>query len=150
MKDKSAKPRVYFDSCLFIEMAKTALNKPVDNNRHNEIWFCKKLLEASRDGEIEVFTSMITIAECLHVDTITNIDDETKRLFRGMLTSGNSGVTPVSISIFTVSDARDIVWKQNIQNPSATTCLPQSYRQEIFSTQSELSVERGSTPPNQP
>lgn len=54
--------------------------------RENDIWHLKKLLEAARDGDINIVTSSLTIAECQHADGIT--DNRVQKLFKGLLTSG--------------------------------------------------------------
>lgn len=79
------KSKLYMDSTCFIDMAKNAVGTLPDG-LNNDVWFCKKLLEAHRDGKIEVFTAVLTIAECQHADGIC--DEKVQRLFKSLLTSG--------------------------------------------------------------
>lgn len=76
------------------------------------VWPIQTLLRAARDKRITVVTSMLSIAECLHADG--QIDERTQRLFRGLLTSGTSGVTPWQIDIFVLERARDLRWQHGI------------------------------------
>jgi hypothetical protein len=43
-------------------------------------------LSAAKTGDIKAYSSIITIAECVHANG--KLDDEVKRLFRSILTSG--------------------------------------------------------------
>jgi len=67
-------------------MAKGAISSPVDPNREKEVWFGKQILKASLAGELQVFTSTLTIAECTHAEGVIN--DEVMKLFTKLLTSG--------------------------------------------------------------
>lgn len=57
------KAKLYIESSCFIEMAKESVGS-LPQTSDNDVWFCKKLLEAHRDGEIQIFTAMLTVAEC--------------------------------------------------------------------------------------
>jgi len=52
----------------------------------DDIWHLKKLLEAAKAGDLAVFTSSLSAAECSHAEGIA--DAEVQRLFKGLLTSG--------------------------------------------------------------
>jgi predicted nucleic acid-binding protein len=109
-------PRIYLDSCCFIEMAKHDLHA-INSIPDSDIWYYRKLLEASRNGDIKVFTSLLTISECLHVKSKNDkviLNDEVKRLFTGILTSGRSGVTSIQPSLFIIERARDLNWIYNL------------------------------------
>lgn len=75
------KPRLYLDSCIFIDMAKVALgigSASLEQERLEDIWFARRLCDAARDGAIQIFTSTLTVAECQHVDQ--QITDQVKDL----------------------------------------------------------------------
>lgn len=104
--------RIFFDSLCFVELALDAKGskKLIENGKY--IWPLRALLRASRDKQLEVFCSILSIAECIHADG--KHDEEVRRLFRGMLTSGRSGVVPWQADIFVLERARDLRWKDGI------------------------------------
>lgn len=104
--------RVYIDSCSFIDMVKTSIGKKVASDREQDVWHLKKLLEASRDKEIEIFTSALTIAECTHAGD-NPISEATKDVFSSMLMSGQY-VKIVQVTPFIAEAARDLRWKYGI------------------------------------
>jgi hypothetical protein len=103
--------RLYFDSCCFIDMAKQAIERLPDSARAKDVWYMKKLLEASRDRAVTVFTSAVTIAECTHADGAMTSD--VKAIFTRLLTSGQY-VTLVQPTQWIAEDARDLRWKHGI------------------------------------
>jgi hypothetical protein len=100
------KPRVYLDSCCFIELALHAAGKH-EAQRDNDVWFLKQLLNASHAEDIEVLTSTLTVAECSHAKG--NVSDETKSLFKRFITSGQY-VLLVQDSILVAEKARNLRW----------------------------------------
>ncbi|MDP2073337.1 PIN domain-containing protein [Hydrogenophaga sp.] len=117
-------PVVYMDACCFIDMAKSTLKVPTKVERGAHIFFLRKFLEASRAKDASVYTSTITVVECVKVTDDTSPgntlidDDEVKRLFRGMLMSGKSGVIPVMPTPRITERARDLRWSHDV------TCKP--------------------------
>src|SRR4051812_11048096 len=79
--------RVYIDSCCFIDMVKVSIGTALVADREKNVWYLKRLLEANRDREVEIFTSAITIAECTHAGE-EKIKDSVKSQFARLLTSG--------------------------------------------------------------
>ena len=111
----TTKDRVYFDSCCFIDMVKIDLNKDdltIPEERKNNVWFLKRLSDASFNGDIEIVTSTVTVAECIHFGD-GKIDDKGKDLFMKYLMSGRV-VLQVSTDPFVAERARDLYWKHNI------------------------------------
>lgn len=104
------KAKLYMDSTCFIDMAKNAVGT-LPKTLDNDVWFCKKLLEAHRDGEIEVFTAILTIAECQHADGFC--DDRVQRLFKSILTSGQF-VFLVQDTVIIADRARKLRWTDNL------------------------------------
>lgn len=104
--------RVYLDSCCFIDMVKVTLGKPLTSDRELDVWHLKRLLEAHRDREIELFTSTLTIAECSHGGD-GDLNPVVKASFNKMLCSGQY-VRLVEMTPFIAQDARDLRWVHGI------------------------------------
>lgn len=82
------KPRIYLDSCCFIDIAKEAVgNLPMERN--NDVWFFKKILEAHKAGDLVVLTSILSVAECLATEKgQLTVPQVTQDRYRLLLTSG--------------------------------------------------------------
>jgi predicted nucleic acid-binding protein len=106
--------RIYMDSCCFIESVKSKFGD-AQEDRANDLWYLQKLLNASKNGDIEVITSYLTIAECTHAKTTGNSEqsEEVKRLFRSILSSGKV-VKLAQLTKVTAELARDLHWEHNI------------------------------------
>jgi predicted nucleic acid-binding protein len=102
---------VYLDSCCFIDMVKEAVGQHLENERATDVWFLKQLTQACRDGELDAFTSVLTIAECTSAGD--DVSAEVKGRFNDLLMSGQY-VKLIQPTPFIASDARDLRWKQNI------------------------------------
>jgi hypothetical protein len=103
--------RIYLDSCCFIELALDATNgKLAEGGKF--VWYLRTLLRAARDKQVTVLTSMFTLAEC--VSAKGAIDERVQQLFRSLLGSGSSGVTPWQMDIFVLDRARDLRWKHGV------------------------------------
>ena len=103
-------PRLYIESCCFIDAAKHTIGLG-NKDRSDDVWFLHQLLEAHKDKAIEVFTSVLTIAECTHADG--NSDKRIRDIFDRLLTSGQYCIL-VQPTLFIAMDARDLRWKHNI------------------------------------
>ena len=103
-------PRLYIESCCFIDAAKDTIGRG-SKDRTDDVWFLRKLLEAHKDKVIEIFTSVLTIAECTHADG--NSEKRVRDMFDRLLTSGQFCVL-VQPTPFIAMDARDLRWKHNI------------------------------------
>ena len=108
----SEAPRVYVDTCGFVNLVKTEVGHSLNSDKEADAWYLKRLLEANRDGEVEVFTSTLTIAESTHVG-LTPVPGRVQHHFNRLLMSGQY-VKLVQLSPFVASDARDLRWKHNI------------------------------------
>ena len=115
----STKPRLYADSCCFIEAVKhrrgfRLSGDPAEiRNREEDCWYFRRLCDASRDGAIQLVTSMLTVAECLHVEESGGPSKETRELFVQFLTSGVV-VDLVEPDLFVAERARDLLWNDGI------------------------------------
>ncbi len=104
------KPRIYLDSCCFIDLAKIKIGKTV-TGREQDVWVLQKLLEAAGNEEVALYTSTLSIAECTHADGV--VDNEVKEYFSKLLTSGQY-VMLLQPTVFIAEDARDLRWKHKI------------------------------------
>lgn len=114
----SSEPRIYFDACCFIDMVSHDLSIGVRQNRAEHVYYCRKFLEASRGNEARVFTSSLTVAECVTIkdesdqnNFVAVMTEDVRRLFEGMLLSSKSGVMPVQPTPRIVKAARDLLWE---------------------------------------
>ena len=114
----SSEPRIYIDACCFIDMVAHDISIGVRSGRDSHVYYCRKFLEAARGKEANVFTSSLTVAECIDIRDESKpnnfsrvLTDEVKRLFEGMLLSAKSGVMPVQPTPRIVKAARDLRWK---------------------------------------
>jgi PIN domain len=138
------KPRIYMDSCCFIDMAKHKIGSPSVTHRANEIWHYRQLLRASRDGHISVVTSTLTIAECQYADSKPP-EEIVKVLFSKLLMSGQY-VSLVQPTPFIAADARDLLWNHGISLKGADGLHVASALErrciEFISTDGQLQKER--------
>ena len=105
-------PRIYLDACCFIDIAKTKIGRTLTLARESDVWLIQKYLEANAKKDAIVFTSVLTIAECLHADGVS--DMSVRSLFTRLLTSGQH-VTLVQPTPFLATEARDLRWKHGVE-----------------------------------
>jgi predicted nucleic acid-binding protein len=109
-------PRQYMDSCSFIDMAKEQFGKQATATE-DDLWHLRKLMEAAKNGELEIYTSTLTVAECTHIsgpnDPRLEVPEEVKLLFKKMLTSGQV-VKLVQDTILVAERARNLLWEQGL------------------------------------
>lgn len=105
-------PRIYIDACCFIDMVKTSVAAKIESDRERDVWHLKRILEANRDREVEVYTSVLSIAECQHVGEET-VTAEVKAQFNALLMSGQYARL-VQVTPFIAQDARDLRWNRNV------------------------------------
>lgn len=102
---------IYLDACCFIDMVKEAVGQILATDRSNDVWFLKQIAQACRDGELDVYTSVISIAECTHAEG--DITPKVKSTFESLLMSGQY-VKLVQPTPFIATDARDLRWRHGI------------------------------------
>ncbi|MBK80454.1 MAG: hypothetical protein CMQ43_06005 [Gammaproteobacteria bacterium] len=110
-----ATPKIYIDSCCFIEVAQEQLG--VTQSSEDNRWFTKRLVDAAKAGDVAVYTSLLTQAECLYVNDTSGSklsSDEVQKLFKSLLSSGRSGVIPIEPSLFVIDAARDLNWVHSL------------------------------------
>jgi predicted nucleic acid-binding protein len=88
--------------------------------REEDIPFLKQILQAAFNGEIEVYTAILSVAECQAASAGLNspvqgriITDDTKKLFREILTSGQY-VVLVQDTILIAERARNFSWVHDL------------------------------------
>src|SRR5687767_14033795 len=109
----SKTPRVYLDSCYYIDVARGREALPMDPHRKAQLPYVEALLLAAHNGDIEIVASTLVIAECLHVQDKRNIPETTKQTFMNLLTSG-VGIRLISVDVFVAERARDLLWVDGI------------------------------------
>ena len=118
-----SEPKVYFDACCFIDMAQASMSLPLNPGRENHVHACRSFLRAARakPADALVYTSTVTLVECLSVTDMTDptnhqkiLNDEVQRLFKGLLQSGVSGVVSVATTPMIAEGARDLRWKHGV------------------------------------
>jgi predicted nucleic acid-binding protein len=110
-------PNLYFDSCCFIDMVRASVLDISAEGRDKEVWFYRNLLEASKNNEVNVYTSYLTVAECWCIKDDKDavfLTDEVRRLFDSILLSGRAGVTTVLPTKIIIDYARNLRWERAI------------------------------------
>ena len=105
------KPRVYIDSCCFIELARVEIDAG-DPDREKDVWCLRRILDAQHDDKLQILTSTLSIAECQHADGAAT--EEIRTLFNKLLTSGQY-VILIQDTILVAERARDLRWVHEIQ-----------------------------------
>jgi predicted nucleic acid-binding protein len=106
-----ANPRIYSDANPIIELAKWAKNAH-DPLREPDLQTMERLLKAANNEDISLFTSSVSVAECVAAGD--DWDDDVQEFFTGVLTSGRM-FKLVQDTIFVTEQARDLRWKHNIR-----------------------------------
>ncbi len=104
------KPRIYLDSCCFIDIAKQAIGN-LDSARARDVWHTRQILEANKEGDLLAYTSVLSIVECTHADAV--MDQRVRDLYTRLLTSGQY-VALVQPTPFIATDGRDLRWRDEI------------------------------------
>lgn len=107
--------KIYFDACLFINLAKFKASRDLEDDEKREVWWTQKLLEASRKKDIGIVTSTISVAECTHVrDGLPVPSQDIQRFFDGLLCSGKGGVYLTQSTYSIIERARNLRWINGI------------------------------------
>lgn len=106
-----ASPRIYSDANPIIELAKLTKNTH-DPAREPDLRMMERLLKAANNNEISLFTSSISVAECVAAGN--DYGDDIKKFFIGVLTSG-AMFKLVQDSIFVTEQARDLRWIHHVK-----------------------------------
>jgi predicted nucleic acid-binding protein len=86
--------------------------------REDDIPFLRQLLTASFEGDIEVYTSTLSIAECQAITDEASstriLNDDIKKLFKSILTSGQF-VVLVQDSVLVAERGRNLAWVHGLR-----------------------------------
>lgn len=108
-----SKPRIYIETSPIIDVIKGRVRLNLTPDRENDLWHTEKCLQAALAGDIEVVTSMLTIAECRRTRSDKPPSEEAKRVIRSVLSSGK--VFNLAELTQTISErARDLEWDHEI------------------------------------
>jgi predicted nucleic acid-binding protein len=99
-------PKAYIDSCCIIEAVKGRRGLPLDHPA-DEVDMIHRIMRAANDGAVSLYTSMITVAEVLHLGTKPPPPD-LKPYIERLILSGRNGIIAVSPSPVIVLRARDL------------------------------------------
>lgn len=106
---RSGKVRTYLDSCVIIDYVKNECGVHLCEDRTRELEYLEKLFESAKAGQTKLFTSSVTIFECLHIGNNHEVPEEAKRLFTSITGSGRV-VIPVSLTPVMSEIARQLYW----------------------------------------
>jgi predicted nucleic acid-binding protein len=115
----TTREKIYFDACCFIGLIKHGCGMKLASHddeharRSEDCWFLAKLCDASKNGDIRIVTSILTISECTHLGDKQTVDQSTKDTINAFLTSGRV-VDLVEADIFVAEEARALTWDHNI------------------------------------
>lgn len=110
--------KLYIDACCIIEFLRGDLGKPLSDTRANEVDFLKRILSAGRDDNLEVFTSLLTVAEVTKAGD-DKPDDSMKRRIERLILSGRDGIKVVGLNPAIAMLARDLCTDDGIKGRSA-------------------------------
>lgn len=103
------KPRIYVDSSPIIDLVKFKVGVNLAPERESDAWHLQQMIAAARDGKIALFTSVLSIAECVHVED-QNKMEQAKPFFMGLLASGRGGFALIQPTLSITEKARDLRW----------------------------------------
>ena len=111
-------PSVYLDSCCFIDVVKLKFGKQLGDTqqkhlaRLKEVWMYKKMLQAALDRKLRVFTSALTMVECMQIEG----DDSQKvqEAFEKLFFSANL-IIPVQPTNAVQELSRQLRWQHGIK-----------------------------------
>lgn len=107
--------KIYIETSCFVEVAKHAIGSS-DPRRDADIWHLKNLLQAGKDGEVQILTATLTIAECQHAGEPSSDGipgDATKTLFKNFLMSGQY-LSLIQDTVLVAERARNLRWVHRI------------------------------------
>ena len=110
----SSRPKIYLDAAPLIDLAKEKVGVPIKGAQSaSDVWHVCQFLKAALDGNVDLFTSVLSIAECTHVEDERKLE-EAKPIYMGLLASGKSGIRLVQPTLAIAEKARDLRWLSKI------------------------------------
>ena len=105
------KKRVYLDANTLIDLVRFKVKAVTsDPTRADDVWYVEQLLEAARAAEVDVFTTSLSIVECVSVKD-PNKESAAQEFFIGLLESGKSGIKLIQPTSAIQLKARDLRWR---------------------------------------
>ena len=105
----SKAPKIYVDSGPLIDLVKQKVGASPRKEREKDVLYLDRLIQAAQEDEIQMFTSVITIAECTHLEDQKKLE-AAKPFFLGLLASGKAGFRLVQPTLVIAERARDLRW----------------------------------------
>lgn len=112
-----ATPKIYIDACCIIEMLKKRRGL-VLSHTPSEVDMIERILRAAREDELELHTSIITVAEVVHLGQAPPPSD-LKPYVERLLLSGRDGIRATAPSPQIILLARDLATEENISGGAA-------------------------------
>jgi predicted nucleic acid-binding protein len=112
-----ATPRIYIDACCLIEALKKRRGLTLSHPQA-EVEMIETIMRAARDGALELHTSMITLAEIVHLGDKPPPAD-LKPLIERLLLSGRDGIVATAPSPQIVLLARDLAIEEGLWDRAA-------------------------------
>ena len=110
----SKAPRVYIDSCYYIDVAKGRNGVP-DVAVQSHLPFVENMLLAALNGDVEVWASTLVIAECLAINKESmTVPESVQETFLRLLKAGDP-VKLQAVDVFVAERARDLRWLHEIK-----------------------------------
>lgn len=100
--------KLYVDACCIIEVVIDDVSGAAPE-KADGVDMMRRLIKASRDKKIQLYTSMMSVAEVVKAGNAPITDDVKQRIER-MLMSGRDGFTLIGITPFIATRARDLAW----------------------------------------
>lgn len=100
---------LYLDSNAIIDLIKQKVGANLSPEREQDAWYVDRLLEASRLRRLRIFTSALSIIECVHVGDQSK-DQASRPFFDGLLQSGKSGIVLIQPTTSIIDKARSLRW----------------------------------------
>jgi hypothetical protein len=106
-------PRIYLDSAPLIDLVKIRVGVTPAGSVETDVWTLDRLLAAGRAGEVSLFTSTLTVAECTHVSDPAKLE-AAKPFFLGLLASGKGGISFIQPTFTIAERARNLRWVHDL------------------------------------
>jgi predicted nucleic acid-binding protein len=115
MVSKLEIPRIYLESSSINDLAIGEAKQTSDKDVERDVWMVREALRLAREEKLLVYTSTISIAECLGTDPNSpKIPEKLMRFLDSLLLSGKSGIKLVQTTQTVCTQARDIRWVTGI------------------------------------
>lgn len=101
------------DTCAIIDAVKYKYTKAIEEERKANAWHTEKIIEAAMNGDVELVTSTLTIAECRRAEQEKAATQDVKDLINEVLSSGRV-IRLAFVNQSFAEYARDLEWVYGI------------------------------------